>query len=163
MSIAAPSEPVVGASFRLRRAQESDRPGLVQMLERCSDETRLRRFHGNTGSFPEPYFTQAVEGGPRHYALVAEKPGADVGLASCCMVADGAAELALLVEDAHQRQGIGTCMVAMLVEHAQRTGLCPLTASVLVEQAWILRVLRRFGPCQTVVSLGVIEVTLRPG
>jgi GNAT superfamily N-acetyltransferase len=131
------------------------------MLARCTTETRYLRFLGPARSFPEPYLTCAVEGVSGHLALVAEAASVVVSLASCIEVADGVADLGIVVEDAHQRRGIGTCLLARLVEHADRRRLRALTATVLGEQAWIPKVLRRYGPVEASMSCGVLEVTLR--
>jgi N-acetylglutamate synthase-like GNAT family acetyltransferase len=150
--------------FHIRRARASDRPALIDMLSRCTRQTRLRRFHGNPRAFPEPYLTEALAETAEHFALVAEISGAVAALASCRAVAEDIADLAVLVEDAHQRQGIGSCLLRMLVDHADRSGLRTLTATVLADQEWILRVLRSYGACRAPVSFGMLEVTLRrPG
>ncbi len=150
-----------GVPFHLRRAARTDRQALIEMLSRCSDQTRLRRFHGNLRSFPEPYFTEALAGSAEHFALVAETPGAVAALASCIASAGGAGELAIIVEDARQRQGIGGRLLRMLVEHAGRSGLRTLKATVLADQQWIVRALRSYGTCRAVISAGVFEVTVR--
>lgn len=133
------------------------------MLLRCTHETRLRRFHGNVGSFPEAYLTEAVAETAEHFALVVETSGAVAALASCRAVANDAAELAVIVEDSHQRQGIGSCLLGMLLDHAERSGLRTLRATVLVDQEWVLGALRSYGTCQALVSFGVLDVTLQPG
>ena len=47
------------APVRIRPAAASDRPALAQMLARCSDLTRARRFHKYVRCFPEPYAASA--------------------------------------------------------------------------------------------------------
>ncbi len=150
-----------GVPVHLRRAVRGDRTALVEMLSRCSAETRLHRFHGYRWSFPEPYLTEAVDGRAEHHALVAETPGALVALASCRAVADGVAELAILVEDARQRQGIGSCLLRALIQHASASGLWTLKATVLADQAWLLRALRGYGTCRAMIGAGILDVTLQ--
>jgi GNAT superfamily N-acetyltransferase len=106
------------------------------MFLRCSVQTRYRRFHGFLESFPEPYFTEALEGRAEHLALVAETPTGIVALASCA-----AGELGVLVEDAYQRQGIGARLLETLIA---RSGYGAFLASVQAEQSWILPFLRRY-------------------
>lgn len=130
------------------------------MLSRCTESTRLRRFQGPRSSFPDPYFTEALSGRPEHCALVAATTAAVMALASCRAVGGDAAELAVLVEDACQRQGIGARLLNGLVEHADRSGFRMLKATALAEQGWIVRALRPYGTC-TAVSMGVLEVTVR--
>jgi GNAT superfamily N-acetyltransferase len=146
---------------RIRRACVADRPALAEMLSRCTGATRSLRFLAPLRSFPEPYLTEALSGQPEHFALVAATPAAVVALASCRAVAGGTAELAILVEDARQRQGIGARLLKSLIEHADRSGLRTLRASLLAEQEWIVRSLRAYGTCTAAMSTGVLEVTVR--
>jgi GNAT superfamily N-acetyltransferase len=146
---------------RIRRAEPDDRQALVAVLARCTAETRYRRFLGPVSSIPEPYLTEAVEGANGHFALVAEAEPGLVALASCSTVGDGAADLGILVEDNFQRRGLGTALLAKLIEQADRSGLQALTATVLGEQAWLLRALRAYGPLDVSISSGVFDVTLR--
>lgn len=81
--------------------------------------------------------------------------------ASCRAGADGTAELAVLVEDAWQRRGLGTRLLTQLIMHADRSGIRILTATVLGEQAWILRALRSCGTCRATVRMGTFQVTVR--
>jgi GNAT superfamily N-acetyltransferase len=131
------------------------------MLSRCTGLTRSLRFLAPLRSFPEPYLTEALSGHPEHYALVAATPAAVVALASCRAVSGDTAELAVLVEDARQRQGIGTRLLKRLIEHADRSGLRTLRATLFAEQEWIVRPLRAYGTCTAVMSKGVLEVTVR--
>jgi GNAT superfamily N-acetyltransferase len=180
----APSSPRVGAApdagrlVRARRAVTADREPVSQMFERCTLDTRYRRFHGPVKAIPDRYLTEALAGDPFHYALVAcpvPDPGAVpepvsaldpaasgscavpdpgtwadgiVALASCRTVDEGAAELGLLIEDAWQRHGLGSRLLRDLVTHARQTGLRVLQAQLLAEQAWITDLLRPYGPCR---------------
>jgi GNAT superfamily N-acetyltransferase len=143
--IAAP--PMALLAVRIRPAEPRDRPALTEMFLRCTKRTIYRRFHGYVAAFPERYLSGALAGSPEHIALVAAlDPALDpalgagtattiVALASC---ADD--ELGILVEDAWQRRGIGTRLLAELVAQA---GDRPLLASILHTESWILPVLRR--------------------
>ena len=146
---------------RIRPACADDRPALAEMLSRCTDSTRSRRFFAPLRSFPEPYLTEALSGHPEHFALVAATPAVVVALASCRAVDGGSAELAVLVEDARQGQGIGAGLLKRLIEHADRSGLRTLRATLLAEQEWIMRPLRAYGTCTAVMNEGVLEVTVR--
>jgi GNAT superfamily N-acetyltransferase len=141
----------------IRRARPGDRAELAAMLERCTDQTRYRRFHGFVGSFPRRYLDSALSGDPFHFALIAQTADAIVALASCVTLEDGTNELGILVEDASQRQGLGTRLLQLLVEHV---GQQILHATVLEEQRWILRLLSAYGSCETTTSHGVIDVTV---
>lgn len=144
----------------IRQARATDRPALAEMLTRCTDPTRQRRFLAPLKFFPERYLTEVLQGRDEHFALVAARPADVVALGSCRALTGDVAELALLVEDACQRQGIGTCLLNRLIEHADASGLRTLKATVQAEQAWIVRALRSYGTCRAPVKMGVFEITL---
>ncbi len=146
---------------RVRPASLADRQALATMLSRCTDSTRLRRFLAPIRSFPEPYLTDALAGHADHLALVAATPTAVVALASCRATAAGTADLAVLVEDAWQRQRVGTSLVNRLLDHADRNGLRTLKATMRADQDWIMWALRAFGTCTARINRGVLEVTVR--
>jgi GNAT superfamily N-acetyltransferase len=159
--------------IRVRLARPDDREALAQMSDRCTLSTRYRRFHGPVKAIPERYLAEALSGSPFHYALVAflepasaahtrALSGRIVALASCRLVEEGAAELGILVEDAWQRQGLGTRLVGELVAHASHSGLSVLEAQLLAEQAWITSLLRPHGTCRLGSTWnGVLNVTVR--
>ena len=157
-------EPVslLGGLFDVRRARERDRQALARMLDRCSGETRYRRFHGHVNVFPERYLAEALSGSPVHLALVADAgAGSVVALASCRTVAAGVAEVGILVEDAWQRLGIGGQLLAEIISHTERARLTALKAQVLADQAWIAGMFRRCGVCAAVASRDVLDLTVR--
>jgi GNAT superfamily N-acetyltransferase len=145
------------------------------MFDRCTADTRYRRFHGPVKVIPERYLAEALSGSPFHHALVAcaepvpaaegaVRPGGIVALASCRMTDEGAAELGLLVEDAWQRRGLGTRLLRDLAAHASASGLRVLEAQLLAEQAWISGLLRPYGACRLRSTWGgVLNVTVRLG
>jgi GNAT superfamily N-acetyltransferase len=123
-----------------RPVSEDDQLELIEMLARCSDQSRYRRFHGFVRDFPEPYFTGALKGDPAHFALVAETPTSIIALASCVLTGQDTCEIGILVEDSCQRQGIGTRLLEMLLEYA---GTRTVNATVLPDNTWIVPVLLR--------------------
>jgi GNAT superfamily N-acetyltransferase len=170
------------AGVRVRRAHGDDRAALDAMFLRCTPQTVYRRFHGPVKAFPAAYLTEALAGAPAHLALVAVAglpAGADlpagagqaardwegatvVALASCRLTDSGtAAELGLLVEDALQGQGIGRELLRRLVAYADCLKLAELQAQVLIEQGWIVGMLRPYGECSSAFRQGVREVRVR--
>ena len=55
----------------IRQATPDDRDGLTGMFERCTQQTRYRRFHGAVTMFPRRYLAEALSRSPVHHALVA--------------------------------------------------------------------------------------------
>ncbi len=141
-----------GQRIQLRPAVPGDRLAVEQMFQRCSLPTRYRRFHAPVKAIPARYLAEAVSGSPFHYALIAwhedEAAPRAVALASCRLVAEGAAELGLLVEDAWQRHGLGRRLLHDLVAHADQAGVRVLEAQLMAEQSWIAALLRPYGPCR---------------
>jgi GNAT superfamily N-acetyltransferase len=152
---AAPGLPVL-----IRQVAAGDRTALAEMLARCSDQTRERRFHKYVRCFPEPYLAEALAGPAAHFSLLAQAGQAVVALASCVATSCGSAELAVLVEDSWQRRGIGARLLSLLVAHADQSGLARLEAWVLGSQAWVLPVLGGYGACEALLRHGVFEVTV---
>lgn len=159
-------EPVTAGTCAVRRAAAGDRQALERMLERCTGQTRYRRFHGPVKVFPERYLTEALSGSSLHFALVAclaDNAAQDetvVALASCRAVDEGVAELGILVEDKWQRHGIGNYLLREIVAYAARTGLRALQAQVLAEQSWIVGLLRRYGSCTIAGAGQALHVTV---
>ena len=132
------------------------------MFGRCSLQTRYRRFHVPVRVIPARYLAEALAGRPDHYALVASAPSGEVvALASACTTAPGTVEVGILVEDASQGRGLGRELLRRLVEHARRRGVRVLTAVILREQPWILRLLRVYGDCETTSEREATFATLR--
>jgi GNAT superfamily N-acetyltransferase len=167
-----------GLAVLVRAATPADRPELERMFARCTVLTRYRRFHAPVKAIPARYLTEALSGSPLHYALVAcpvprpdEAGGARptgsadvIALASCRLVAEGAAELGLIIEDAWQRRGLGTRLLRDLVAHASGSGIRVLEAQLLAEQSWIAGLLRGYGRCRLRLGEGgVLTVTIRVG
>jgi GNAT superfamily N-acetyltransferase len=120
----------------IRVLRGDDAGALAAMMTRCSTRTRYLRFHGVVTEIPPAYLRRCLGG--EHMALVAEtstNTGADssadtgrdistgtdiIGLASIGPVFEepDVAEVAVIVEDRWQGQGIGRALVAALVAKA---------------------------------------------
>ncbi len=77
------------------------------------------------------------------------------------------AEIALVVADAYQREGIGSSLCAYLVAAARRQGLAALRAMALAENAAVRRMVARIGApytAETRQGMTTIQIDLgRPG
>jgi GNAT superfamily N-acetyltransferase len=69
-----------------------------------------------------------------------------VGLADVATVRTGLAELALVVDDHRQGQGVGTLLSEAVAALARRNGATHLKADLLTENAAMLRLMERLGP-----------------
>jgi GNAT superfamily N-acetyltransferase len=132
------------------------------MLLRCTVLTLRRRFHGVVDGFPEPYLTDTLVGRSGRVGLIHEEAGEVNALASYVPVATQVADLAILVEDSEQGRGLGTALLDRLVTIAASRGFRTLTTSFLVEQVWIVPMLRPYGLRETVLGCGVVEASVAP-
>jgi len=76
------------------------------------------------------------------------------------------AEIALVVADAYQREGIGSALCAYLVAAARRQGLAALRAMALAENAAVRRMVARSGApytAETRQGMTTIQIDLQAG
>jgi RimJ/RimL family protein N-acetyltransferase len=83
-----------------------------------------------------------------------------VGGGRYVVVESGQAEIAFIVIDSYQRQGIGAILVRHIVELARAAGLKQLSADVLPENVAMLTVLGRFGFRTRGMDPQVVHLTL---
>lgn len=139
---------------------------MLAAIDRTGTESLKRRFFVTKRGFSdeETAFFMNIDF-LNHVALVAEidEDGriVIVGGGRYVVVKSGQAEIAFIVVDAYQRQGIGTILVHHLVGLARAAGLKQLSADVLPENMAMLKVLGRFG-FRTTRSLDpqVVHLTL---
>jgi GNAT superfamily N-acetyltransferase len=135
--------------MNVRPVTDGDLLELNDMFARCSPQTIYRRFHGYVRAFPEPYFTDALKGDPRHFALVAETSTRIVALASSVTLDDGTCEIGILVEDDYQRRRIGSRLLETLLAQA---GARTARATIQHDQSWIIPVLLRYKNIRIIFS-----------
>jgi ribosomal protein S18 acetylase RimI-like enzyme len=77
-------------------------------------------------------------------------------------VAPGDAELAMVVRDDYQAQGVGTALVERTLDGARSSGITTLRCYVLPENRAALRLLQRLdAPRRSRFHQGLVEVTLK--
>lgn len=152
-----------GRELAVRQAGPADLPAVRAMHARCSPTTLQRRYlSGTTG--PTDAQLARLLAPARGCALVVAAPGAfaDRVVAVANLIGEGLqAELALLVEDAWQRRGIGTALLRRAVSIAEEDGFEALVIHTEAQNAAMVRTMRRLaGPRQTETDAGVLTVTL---
>jgi GNAT superfamily N-acetyltransferase len=162
MTLQAPSSELHDVSdVRLLRPTASDTEAVLEMLARCSRTSLLHRFHGFTDG--RDYFGALLRDGPIDQTFLAWYQSTCVGVATLGARATGIVDLGVLVEDAWQRRGIGTWLVASLLVSARAKGLQTVHADVLGDDRFILEALRRIGPLAVAIESGSYSVDIEIG
>jgi GNAT superfamily N-acetyltransferase len=154
-----------GLNLRLRHLQRRDRLRLKEFFARCSVEAIRDRFMSSIDPASDSLLNCLAEpDGSSHVALIVTQGlGTDERV-----VAEGRfvvfnerreiADVALLVVDEFQRQGIGTMLIHQLIEIACRKGVTRFSADVLLGNRAILSLLRGTSQClSATVSYGSIH------
>ncbi|WP_042417233.1 GNAT family N-acetyltransferase [Streptacidiphilus anmyonensis] len=142
----------------VRRAEPGDRAAATAMHDRCSARTLRQRYHGPVGDV-DRYLAHLLD--PRHGQTLAveSEDGAIVALAHL-LWDDDAAEIAVLVEDAWQRHGIGGALVQRLTELARTAGVDTVYAVTTAANSGMIATLRRLEvPLDYQVEDGTLVVT----
>lgn len=156
-----------GRPVTIRALRLEDRDGLLAAVANSSTQSIYRRFFTRKRSFSEKevaFFLNVdfVD----HLALVAvlNEGGRPViaGGARCVGVQPGRAEVAFLVVDRYQRQGIGALFMRHLAAIARQAGIKELIAEVLADNSSMLRVFEKSGlRLATKRETGVVHVALQ--
>lgn len=155
-----------GRAIRLRPIRPDDAGRLQALHGRLSRETIYSRFFSHLPVLTDAraaYFT-TVDYGQR-LAIVAVDGEGDaeeiVGVARYDRQDDGAAELGLLVEDRVHGLGIGSVLLAAIIDAARQRGVPTIVADVLGENARMLHLLRETHlPYRTSRRREVIRISL---
>src|SRR5436309_10849336 len=130
-----------GGTVHLRPIRPDDADALVALHERLSEQTRYFRFFG-----PYPHLSQrdiqrfTVVDHDRRVAIVATLGEHLIGVARYESVGTDAAEVAFVIEDAHQGRGLGPLILEHLAAAARQRGVTKFEADVLPSNRRMLRV-----------------------
>lgn len=139
-----------GCRLEIRALRPEDRDEYVAAVSRAGPQSLYRRFFGAKRHFTEEEIRFFVNVDfTDHVALVAvvKEDGrpAIVGGGRYVMSAPGKGELAFMVMDRYQGQGIGAALMRHLAVIAREAGLRELTAEVLPNNKAMLKVLEKSG------------------
>ena len=104
----------------VRAATLEDTAALVSLHSRCSPDTIYRSYRVPLARLDVRLARRLLLGGAG--AVVAVVDGTVVGLATVSEAAEGRSEMSLLVEDRHQRKGIGTRLLGEATRRAAVAG-----------------------------------------
>jgi RimJ/RimL family protein N-acetyltransferase len=155
-----------GRKIEIRALKPADRDDLHAAVDRTSSQSLYRRFFGAKRHFSEKevaFFVNVDFVG--HVALVAvvEEGGHPVIAAGGRYVVQqpGSAEVAFVVTDRYQGQGVGAALLRHLAAIARDAGLREFTAEVLPENIPMLKVFEKSGlKMNTKRQPGVVHITL---
>jgi GNAT superfamily N-acetyltransferase len=138
-----------GAELRIRTAGADDAEAVRRLHARCSARSRQRRYLSG-GREPSAARLRRLLEPAAGCALLAvhvdPASGEERAIAIGNLLTEGdLGEVALLVEDAWQRRGVGTALLRRLLAGAARLGCAAVTAHTSAENVAMLRTLRRFG------------------
>jgi AcrR family transcriptional regulator/RimJ/RimL family protein N-acetyltransferase len=140
-------EPVKDGTTWIRLAHPEDAEAVGAMHRRCSDRTLYLRYV-SSGDWHEIQMRR-LSGGHSGATLVAVgDDGTVIGLGNVFPERpddNECAEIAVLVEDSHQGQGVGTALLRRQLRIAQRMGFSEVVAVVLTENGAMTRMLERTG------------------
>ena len=109
----------------LRYGDAADHSRIADLHDRCSERTLHRRFHAPLPRTPAGLIRQMLE--PENgWSVVAELDDEVIGLACVGPVSTCDLEVGILVEDAHQGQGIGTLLLQEVAVDAATRGYLTL-------------------------------------
>ena len=147
-------------SFAFARATPSDLSTIAKMIERCSVDSRRRRFFRPLPSAPPGYLEEVLADPDKHHAFVVKHDQETVGFAELHCVGRWSGSLALIIEDAYQHRGAGSAALQLLVRHSRKIGLRTLTADLLFENISALHALRRIGPASVDLEDGIFHIEI---
>jgi len=136
-----------GRIARIRAIARTDAEGVQRFIRALSMGTARRRFLQPVRELSPKLLAAVVEVDyVSSVSLVAEAEGVIVALAQYIADADSAAaDIALVVADAWQLQGLGGHLFGALIWHATNAGIRRLHGDVLADNSRMLALLRRHG------------------
>ncbi|MEU3146129.1 GNAT family N-acetyltransferase [Streptomyces sp. NPDC006999] len=149
-----------GSDITVRRADTGDLEAARAMHERCSPETLRLRYHGPVGDV-DRYLNHLLS--PRFGRTLAVRTasGQIVGLGHLLWDGDET-EVALLVEDAWQRRGIGGKLLARLVAMAGEVGCAHVYAVTQASNTGMVAAMRGLElPLDYQIEEGTLVITAR--
>ncbi|MYW90448.1 GNAT family N-acetyltransferase [Amycolatopsis rubida] len=133
-----------GTAVVLRLGTPRDMDAISAVHLRCSAKTLFNRYHTGLRTVPRKWLHRLLMP-PRGTSLLAVCGRDVIGFGQLISQRDGTAEVSLLVEDAWQRQGIGTALLARLAALAEAGGTTELTAVCLPGNSAMVRTAVRAG------------------
>ncbi|GLF95687.1 GNAT family N-acetyltransferase [Streptomyces yaizuensis] len=147
-----------GNAITIGHADQRDLAAARELHQRCSEETLRRRYHGPVGD-ADRYLDHLLS--PRFGRTLAVRTASGRLVALGHLLWDGdETEIALLVEDAWQRRGIGSELLARLVVLAREAGSRSVYAVTQAANTGMVAAMRGLGlPLDYQVEEGTVVLT----
>lgn len=148
-----------GAPARVRPVHPEDVDLLIPFYERCSHQSKHLRFFGGHPRLTDDdvaRFTMVDQ--QEHVSFIVTAGDEMIGIGGYDLLESGVAEVAFLVEDAHQGRGVGTLLLEHLAEAARERGVTRFVAEVLPENDTMVAAFRAAGYR---LAAGFVEGLLR--
>jgi RimJ/RimL family protein N-acetyltransferase len=162
-----------GRPVLIRAARADDRERLVTAFQGLDRQTIYTRYFSFRKNISETEFKRLEEADFSRYILLVATLGSGpeetIIAGASCVVTDAigpvpTAELAFMVEEDYQRQGLAGQLLAAICGLARQRGIVRLEADVLAENPAMLAVFRRSGlPTTTSRSDGVVHLVMELG
>jgi RimJ/RimL family protein N-acetyltransferase len=159
-----------GTPVLIRAARADDRERLVTAFQGLDRQTIYTRYFSFRKGISETELKRLEEADFGRYMLLVATLGSGndetIIAGASCVVTDASgpvptAELAFMVEEDYQRQGVAGQMLAAICGLARQRGIARLEADVLAENPAMLAVFRRSGlPTTTSRSVGVVHLVM---
>jgi len=155
--------------FDMRPIEPRDKERLQAFREHSSADSGYRRFFGPRGPFTDDELRYLTEVDHRdHEAIVAldSATGSVVGVARYVRDRErpGSAEIAVIVTDAWQGQGVGSALLSRLAERARAEGVTRFTGLMLTENRRMARLFAQLGAPRVVSRDGAtVELAVELG
>ena len=157
-----------GRELMVRPIRPDDEPMIKGMFYSFSEQTKYLRYHGTLKSLPHNRLQVFcnVDYDAEMALVVTHGEGGHteiIGVGRYLTTPDTrTAEMAFVIRDDWQRQGLGTHLFQRLAEIAIRSGIRQFHADVLPENSGMLKIFHRSGlNTETATDEGVVRVTIR--
>ncbi len=133
----------------VRPVRAADAPLVQQFVRELSPRSRRNRFFGPVAELSPAQLERMTRvDGPAGLGLVAvacEDPPRIVGIAQHAVSDPPFAELAVVVADGWQRQGLGERLMALLLSHAAKAGIAAVQGLVIAANRPMLALASKLG------------------
>lgn len=152
-----------GRVAQLRPILEEDAERLVEFYSRVSEQSKYFRFFAPYPTLSDKDVTRfTTVDNDRRVAFVVTLHSTIIGVGRYDAITDDEAEVAFLVEDAHQGRGVGQLLLEHLAQAGRERGIRTFVADVLPSNSRMQQIFREMGyQVDGMVDGGVTRLTFR--